>query len=101
MLVTDKNGNQSVQTIKDELGMKAKDMGDIKRRLGSQGVDTNHVEMYGQADNKMDKPSISVSKSHAIDAFHRFFLGVISVFCSASCVVLFLSFCYCQDDEGC
>ena len=60
VLVTDKNGNQSVQTIKDELGMKAKDMGDIKRRLGSQGVDTSHVEMYGQADNKMDKPSNTV-----------------------------------------
>jgi hypothetical protein len=70
VLVTDKNGNQSVQTIKDELGMKAKDMGDIKRRLGIQGVDTSHVEMYGQADNKMDKPSISVSKLHIIDAFH-------------------------------
>jgi hypothetical protein len=57
VLVTDKNGNQSVQTINDELGMKMKDMGDIKRRLGSQGVDTNHVEMYGHADNKMDKPT--------------------------------------------
>ena len=68
VLVTDKNGNQSVQTIKDELGMKVKDVGDIKRRLGSQGVDTNHVEMYGQADNKMDKPSISVSTFHIIDA---------------------------------
>lgn len=57
VLVTDKNGNQTVQTIRDELGMKAKDMGDIKRRLGSQGVDTSHVEMYGQAENKMDQPT--------------------------------------------
>ena len=60
VLVTDKNGNQAVQTIRDELGMKAKDMGDIKRRLGSQGVDTSHVEMYGQAENKMEKPSNTV-----------------------------------------
>jgi hypothetical protein len=88
VLVTDKNGNQSVQTIKDELGMKMKDMGDIKRRLGSQGVDTKHVEMYGQADNKMGKPSISVSKSHTIDAFRRLFLGVMSVCFSAVCLVL-------------
>jgi hypothetical protein len=88
VLVTDKNGNQTVQTIKDELGMKVKNMGDIKRRLGSQGVDTNHVEMYGQAGNKMDKPSISVSKSRTIDAFHRLFLVVISVYCSTFCLVL-------------
>ena len=65
VLVTDKNGNQSVQTIKDELGMKVKDVGDIKRRLGSQGVDTNHVEMYGQADNKMDKPT-SFRRGHSM-----------------------------------
>ena len=69
VLVTDKNGNQSVQTIKDELGMKAKDMGDIKRRLGSQGVDTSHVEMYGQADNKMDKPSNTVWRVRIISSF--------------------------------
>ena len=60
VLVTDKNGNQTVQTIRDELGMKAKDMEDIKRRLGSQGVDTSHVEMYGQAEKKMEKPSSTV-----------------------------------------
>ena len=57
VLVTDKNGKQSVQTINDELGMNGKDMGDVKRRLGKQGVDTSNVEMYGSGENRMDKPT--------------------------------------------
>ena len=82
VLVTDKNGNQSVQTIKDELGMKAKDIGDIKRRLGSQGVDTNHVEMYGQEDNKMDKPT-SFRRGHSM-------AGTVLLHpCAVSCCAVF------------
>jgi hypothetical protein len=46
-----------VQTINDELGMNGKDMGDVKRRLGKQGVDTSNVEMYGSGENRMDKPT--------------------------------------------
>jgi hypothetical protein len=57
VLVTDKNGKQSVQTINDELGMNGKDMGEVKRRLGKQGVDMSNVEMYGSGDNRMDKPT--------------------------------------------
>ena len=49
MLVTDKNGKQSVQTVNDELGM-----GDVRRRLDRQGVDTSAgtVEMYGGMDTR-------------------------------------------------
>jgi hypothetical protein len=57
VLVTDKNGKQSVQAINDELGMNGKDMGDVKRRLGKQGVDTSNVEMYGSGEYRMDKPT--------------------------------------------
>ena len=58
VLVTDKNGKQSVQTVNDELGMNSKDVGDVKRRLDRQGVDTSAgtVEMYGGMDTR-DKPS--------------------------------------------
>ena len=59
MLVTDKNGKQSVQTVNDELGMNAKDVGDVKRRLDRQGVDTSAgtVEMYGGMDTRTKPPS--------------------------------------------
>ena len=60
VLVTDKNGKQSVQTINDELGMNGKDMADVKRRLGKQGLDTTNVEMYGTGENRTDKPSSTV-----------------------------------------
>ena len=54
VLVTDKNGKQSVQTVNDELGMNSKDVGDVKRRLDRQGVDTSAgtVEMYGGMDTR-------------------------------------------------
>ena len=59
VLVTDKNGKQSVQTVNDELGMNAKDVGDVKRRLDRQGVDTSAgtVEMYGGMDTRTKAPN--------------------------------------------
>ena len=57
--MTDKNGKQSVQCINDELGMNAKDMNDVKKRLGRQGVDAGTVEMYGGADTRT-KPANTV-----------------------------------------
>ena len=51
--MTNKDGSQSVQTIKNELGMKPKDMADIKARLQEQGIDGDYnVDLYGQADNR-------------------------------------------------
>ena len=57
VLVTDKNGKQSVQCVNDELGINGKDMAEEKRRLERQGVDTGvgTVEMYGGMDSR-DKP---------------------------------------------
>lgn len=51
--MTNKDGSQSVQTVKNELGMKPKDMADIKARLQEQGIDGDYkVDLYGQADNR-------------------------------------------------
>lgn len=53
MLVTNKDGSQSVKTVERELGMNAKDMADIKARLREQGIDGDYnVDLYGQADNR-------------------------------------------------
>ena len=53
VLVTNKDGSQSVKTVEKELGMNAKDMADIKARLREQGIDGDYnVDLYGQADNR-------------------------------------------------
>jgi Ca2+-binding EF-hand superfamily protein len=52
VLVTDKNGNQSVQCVNDELGMDGKDINNIRTRLGRQGVDANNTEMYSSSDSR-------------------------------------------------
>lgn len=65
--MTDKNGNQSVQCINNELGMnktsrdkdrdkeKIREKEEINRRLAQQGIE-GEVTLYGTADNNMDKP---------------------------------------------
>jgi hypothetical protein len=55
VLVTDKHGNQRVETVNQELGMNKKDMNDIKNRLAKQGVDAANVDLYGGLD-ATDKP---------------------------------------------
>ena len=55
VLVTDKHGNQRVETVNHELGMNKKDMNDIKSRLAKQGVDAANVDLYGGLD-ATDKP---------------------------------------------
>ena len=53
VLVTNKDGSQSVQTINRELGMNPKDLADIKARLGEQGLQGDYnVDLYGKADNR-------------------------------------------------
>eukprot|EP01038_Epipyxis_sp_PR26KG_P009178 gene9178-12377_t len=52
VLVTNKDGSQSVQTINNELGMKGKDMNDVRNRLAQQGIDAANVELYGGMDNR-------------------------------------------------
>ena len=59
VLVTNKDGSQSVQTINNELGMKSKDMNDIRSRLQQQGVNSTNIDLYGYSDNtnKAKNPS--------------------------------------------
>ena len=53
VLVTDKHGNQSVQTVENELGMNARDMNDVRGRLAKQGLrDVGSVELYGGMDTR-------------------------------------------------
>jgi calcyphosin len=47
VLVTNRDGSQSVQTIQNELGMKGRDVDDVRRRLGQQGVPADKVELFG------------------------------------------------------
>ena len=53
VLVTDKNGRQSVQTVEQELGMRARNSNDVRGRLARQGLtDVEGVEMYGGMDTR-------------------------------------------------
>jgi len=56
VLVTNKDGTQSVQTINHELGMNARDIKDVRGRLALQGVDAADVALYGGVDTR-DKPT--------------------------------------------
>ncbi len=55
VLVTNKDGSQSVQTINNELGMNARDMSDVRGRLAQQGVSGENIELFGGMDTR-DKP---------------------------------------------
>jgi hypothetical protein len=47
VLVTNKGGSQSIQTIDQELGMRRGDKEDMRARLGRQGVQAEGIELYG------------------------------------------------------
>ena len=48
VLVTNKDGSQRVETIQHELGMKGKDVDDVRGRLAKQGLnDVDKVDFYG------------------------------------------------------
>ena len=51
VLVTNRDGSQSVQTINNELGMKAGDKEDARRRLAQQGIDAADIGMFAGVDN--------------------------------------------------
>ena len=50
VLVTNKDGSQSVVGINDELGLKADDKDGMRARLAQQGVDAASIELYGGMD---------------------------------------------------
>ena len=57
VLITNKDGSQSIQTIQNELGMKAGDVNDARHRLAQQGIDANDIAFYGGVDNTDKKRS--------------------------------------------
>jgi len=50
VLVTNKDGSQSVQMINKELGLKAGDKAGMMARLKAQGVDAENIELFGGLD---------------------------------------------------
>eukprot|EP00604_Paraphysomonas_vestita_P002308 CAMPEP_0174818508 /NCGR_PEP_ID=MMETSP1107-20130205/1201_1 /TAXON_ID=36770 /ORGANISM="Paraphysomonas vestita, Strain GFlagA" /LENGTH=327 /DNA_ID=CAMNT_0016030435 /DNA_START=313 /DNA_END=1296 /DNA_ORIENTATION=+ len=56
VLVTNKDGSQSVTTIQNELGMKPGDRNAARSRLAMQGVDAESVDLYGGLDTT-EKPN--------------------------------------------
>ena len=62
VLVTNKDGTQSVQTLEKELGWKAGDLEGLKSRLGKQGIDTSQVELHGGIDTRPKGSTFQVSR---------------------------------------
>ena len=51
ILVTKADGSQYVETVNDELGLRAGDKEGLKDRLKKQGVDAANIDLYGFQDN--------------------------------------------------
>ena len=56
VLVTHADGRQSVEEIKDDLGLTADDVGGMVARLGAQGVSATHVSTFAGGDDVGGKP---------------------------------------------
>jgi hypothetical protein len=52
VLVTNKDGTQSVKTIENELGLKAGDIDGTRARLAQQGVDAANISFFGGMDTR-------------------------------------------------
>ena len=64
VLITKKDGSQSIQTIQNELGMKAGDVNDARHRLAQQGIDANDIAFYGGVDNTDKKKMLRNNNSN-------------------------------------
>ena len=51
VLVTNKDGSQSIQTVEQELGLRAGDVDGIRSRLARQGVQADNIELFGGVDS--------------------------------------------------
>jgi Ca2+-binding EF-hand superfamily protein len=56
VLVTNRDGSQSIATVEHELGMKAGDKDAVRSRLARQGIDAASVELHGGLDTT-EKPT--------------------------------------------
>jgi calcyphosin len=54
VLVTDSDGNQSVQEIREDLGLKADDKAGMMARLRAQGTNASNISLFGGYDNTKD-----------------------------------------------
>jgi hypothetical protein len=77
VLVTNKDGSQSVQSINKEFGVRnLKDVGVLKSQLGLQGVDASNVERFGGMDST-DKAGVKVLVvNYYIYSMHIIFLVI-------------------------
>jgi Ca2+-binding EF-hand superfamily protein len=60
VLVTNKDGTQSVVGINNELGLKAGDKDGMRARLAKQGIDATNIELYGGLDTTEKAKVVSV-----------------------------------------
>merc|ERR1711885_85007 len=56
VLVTHADGTQSVQEIKNDLGLKADDKVGMMRRLRKQGLDVANISTFDGGDDGVDQP---------------------------------------------
>ena len=66
VLVKNADGSQSIQMIRNELGLRAGDVDGVKARLAQQGVNAASVEFYGGIDTRpkgatMNRPAGAIS----------------------------------------
>ena len=61
VLVTDEQGNQSVQTVNNELGLRQGDQEGLRARLAQQGV-RGQIETTGGIDNRPKGSTFQVSR---------------------------------------
>jgi hypothetical protein len=68
VLVTNKDGSQSVQTITNELGLKAGDIDGIRSRLAQQGIQAQDIGLYAGSDSrepgKGKMPQVNMNPFH-------------------------------------
>ena len=69
VLVTHSDGTQSVEEIKNDLGIKADDDDEMVRRLKGQGVDVSGISKFGGGDDGIDEGPKPKSTSAPASAF--------------------------------
>ena len=68
VLVTHADGRQTVEEIKDDLGLKADDKAGMMRALRAQGVDAGDIDFYGGGSDKDISEEEKIARQGAIDA---------------------------------
>jgi hypothetical protein len=64
VLVTHSDGNQSVQEIKKDLGLKADDKAGMMKRLREQNVDTASIDLFGGMDDSTNNNNSSSNNNN-------------------------------------